>query len=160
MPNYLVVLGAALIPTIIGFIWYNPKTFGNAWMKAADMTDEKIKGGNMPLIFGVSLVLSVFLSFFLSTIFIHQGAAYSLLLADPANIDQAGYDTVMEIFGDRHRTFGHGFAHGMFMSVLCILPILGTNALFERKGWKYILVNVGYWALTVGLMGGIICQWA
>lgn len=158
--NFPIILGAALIPTLTGFIWYNPKVLGNVWMKAADMTEDKMKGANMAVIFGVSFLLSVFLSFFLYTIFIHQGAAYSLLLADPEHMDQAGYETVMAIFGDRHRTFSHGAAHGMFMGVLCVLPILGTNALFERKGWKYILVNVGYWALTVALMGGVICQWA
>jgi len=35
--NWLVQLLAALIPLVIGFLWYNPKTFGTAWMKGADM---------------------------------------------------------------------------------------------------------------------------
>jgi hypothetical protein len=160
MPNFLVLLGAALIPTIVGFIWYNPKLFGNAWMTEAGMTEEKMKGGNMPLIFGVSFILSIFFSWFLATIIIHQGAAFSLLLADANNIDQAGYDTVMEIFGDRHRTFGHGVAHGTIYGIIMFLPILGTNALFERKSWKYIFINVGYWTVTAAIMGGIICQFA
>ena len=42
MFNIPVVLGAALIPTIVGFIWYNPKVMGEAWMKAAEMTEEMI----------------------------------------------------------------------------------------------------------------------
>jgi hypothetical protein len=37
--NPIAILGAALIPTVIGFLWYNPKVFGNAWMAAADMTE-------------------------------------------------------------------------------------------------------------------------
>jgi hypothetical protein len=32
-----------------------------------------------------------------------------------------------------------------------------TNALFERKGWKYIWINTGYWVITVSIMGGILC---
>jgi hypothetical protein len=160
MPNFLVLLGAALIPTIIGFIWYNPKVFGNAWMKVANMTEEKMKGANMPVIFGVSLLLSVFLSWFLYSTSVHQSSIFSLLLADPSTADQSAYDTVMGIVGDRYRTFGHGFAHGIIYGIIMALPILGTNALFERKGWKYILINVGYWAVTMALMGGVICQWA
>ena len=56
--NWLAVLVAALVPTLIGFLWYS-LLFEKAWMKASGMTEEKIKGGNMPVIFGVSLLLSV-----------------------------------------------------------------------------------------------------
>ncbi|MFT4524505.1 MAG: hypothetical protein ACI9FU_000944 [Granulosicoccus sp.] len=56
MLNFPVLLGVALIPMIVGFLWHNPKLFGNAWMQAADMTEEKMKGGNMPVIFGVSFI--------------------------------------------------------------------------------------------------------
>jgi hypothetical protein len=39
-----------------------------------------------------------------------------------------------------------------------MLPILATNALFERKGFKYIAINAAYWIITLAVMGGIICQ--
>ncbi|HRN41812.1 MAG TPA: DUF1761 family protein [Vicingus sp.] len=32
--------------------------------------------------------------------------------------------------------------------------------MFERKGFKYIAINSGYWIITLGLMGGVICQFA
>jgi hypothetical protein len=32
--------------------------------------------------------------------------------------------------------------------------------LFERRSWKYIFINAGYWILTLTLMGGIICAYA
>jgi len=41
-----------------------------------------------------------------------------------------------------------------------VLPVMGVNALFERKGFKYIAINVGFWTVSLALMGGIICQWA
>jgi hypothetical protein len=31
--NFLAVPLAAVIPILVGMIWYNPKVFGNAWMK-------------------------------------------------------------------------------------------------------------------------------
>ena len=45
--NFLAIIAAAISALVVGFIWYNPKVFGNAWMQAAGMSEEKIKGGNM-----------------------------------------------------------------------------------------------------------------
>lgn len=45
------------------------------------------------------------------------------------------------------------------IAVGLVLPIMATNALFERKGFKYIMVNWGYWALTMALMGGVLSKW-
>lgn len=156
--NFLAILGAALIPTVIGFIWYNPKVFGNAWMAAADMTEEKMKGANMAVIFGVSLLLSVMLSFVLTTLVIHQMHIYSLFDGFTDAASQAEMEGLLATYGDRFRTFGHGALHGTIAGLFIVLPVLGTNALFERKGFKYIAVNVGYWIVTLALMGGVLCQ--
>ena len=50
--NFIIVIIAALVPTIMGFIWYNPKVLGTAWMKAANLNQDKMKSGNMMLVFG------------------------------------------------------------------------------------------------------------
>ena len=62
--NFLAILVAAITPLILGFLWYNPKLFGNAWMREEEMTEEKMKGGNMAIIFGLTLVLSFLLALF------------------------------------------------------------------------------------------------
>lgn len=77
--NFIIVLIAALVPMIIGFIYYNPKTLGAAWMKAAEVSEEKMKGANMLVIFGVSLLLSFLLAFELQFLAIHQFSVYSML---------------------------------------------------------------------------------
>ena len=41
--NWLAILVSALIPLIIGAIWYHPKVFGTAWMHATGITEAKIK---------------------------------------------------------------------------------------------------------------------
>ncbi|MBL7753083.1 MAG: DUF1761 family protein, partial [Chitinophagaceae bacterium] len=41
--NWLAVLGTAIIPLIVGFIWYNPKVMGTVWMKAAGVSPEDAK---------------------------------------------------------------------------------------------------------------------
>lgn len=158
--NLPVLLGAALIPTIVGFIWYNPKVFGNAWMKAADMTEEKMKGANMAVIFGVSIFLSVLLAVQVNFLTIHQSHIESLFVGHESPEATAYIQSFMENYGQLHRSFTHGLVHGALSGIFFVLPVLGTNALFERKGWKYILVNVGYWLVTLMLMGAVICQFA
>jgi hypothetical protein len=32
--------------------------------------------------------------------------------------------------------------------------------LFERKGFRYIAINGGYWIISMALMGGIICAFS
>ncbi|SCY69909.1 Protein of unknown function [Flavobacterium caeni] len=45
--NFLAILVAALSTLPVGFIWYNPKVFGNLWMRESGMTEDKAKSGNM-----------------------------------------------------------------------------------------------------------------
>ena len=59
----------------------------------------------------------------------------------------------------RYSTFGHGLMHGFFIALMLVLPIFATNAMFERKGFKYIMVNWGYWAVTIMIMGGLLSKW-
>ena len=65
----------------------------------------------------------------------------------------------MEVNGDKFRTFKHGALHGSMVGIFIALPILVTNGLFETKSWKYGLINAFYWIITLGIMGGILCQW-
>jgi hypothetical protein len=70
------------------------------------------------------------------------------------------YHDFMAKYGNNFRTFKHGVFHGILSSLFIVLPILATNAMFERKGFKYIAINVGYWTISMALMGGVICQFA
>lgn len=161
--NYWVIPLAALIPMVMGFIWYNPKVVGTAWMKEADMTDEKIKGGNMPLIFGLSFLFSMLLAFAMLQLSIHQFGFQSLIMEKDGTFSEAGislFSQVMELYGDSYRTFGHGALHGTIGGLFIVFPVLATNGLFERKSWKYIWINTGYWVITMALMGGLVCQMA
>lgn len=165
VPNFLFLALAALIPLVIGFVWYNPKVFGTAWMSASGMTEDKMKGANMPVIFGLTYVLSFIAALALFGLVIHQASTSSLFVTQPGFDDPNSevrlfWDNFMQQYGTLHRSFGHGALHGAFGAILFGLPILGINALFERKGFKYIAINVGYWIVSFALMGGIICQYA
>jgi len=163
--NYSLVFITALIPLAIGFLWYSPMLFGNAWMKSAGLTEESLKGGNMIIIFGLTYLLGVFASAALYGATIHQSNLVSLFVNQPG-FDEAGSELNNWIvdfnskYGSLHRTFSHGMLHGGLVAFILIMPVIAINAMFERKGFKYILINTGYWFVTMMLIGGVVCAYA
>lgn len=147
---------AAIAALVVGFVWYNPKVFGNAWMKASGMTEEKIKGGNMAVVFGLALLFAAMLAMTLMQITNHQFGATSLVGGDPTTA-LPSYEAFMADYRTAYRDYGHGAFHGIFFGIFVALPIIGTNALFERKGAKYIFINSGYWIVTLAIMGAVLC---
>jgi hypothetical protein len=157
---------AALVPTIVGFIWYNPKFLGKAWMEATGLTQETAqKGFNMPLVFGLSLFLSFLLAFSMASVVIHQMGLFSMMkdvpeMNDPNSVTSQAYHHLMSNFSGNYRSFKHGALHGTLLGVFTILPIIATSAMFERKSFKYIAINAGYWIVSLAIMGAIICHFA
>lgn len=162
--NFLVVFLTALTPILTGFLWYNPKTFGNIWMQAAGVTPEQGKKMNMLLVFGLTYVFGIMMSMILYSSVIHQMHIYSVLL-NTEGFGQEGsavmnyIEEFMGKYGDNYRTFKHGALHGTLVGIFLVTPVMAVNALFEMKGFKYIAVNAGFWILNLMIMGGIICAY-
>lgn len=162
--NFLVVFLTALTPILTGFLWYNPKTFGNIWMQAAGVTPEQGKKMNMALVFGLTYVFGIMMSMILYSMVIHQTHIYSVLL-NTEGFGKEGSDIMNYIeefmgkYGDNYRTFKHGALHGTLVGIFLVTPVMAVNALFEMKGFKYIAVNAGFWILNLMIMGGIICAY-
>lgn len=139
--NWLAILVSALIPLIIGSIWYHPKAFGTVWMNATGITEDKLKNMSPAKAYIVALILSVVLSFYL----------YINVLTGGPDDMRHGQEIYM--------TFKHGAAHGAFLGLFVVLPVLATNAMFEMKSAKYIFINVFYWIVSLALMGGTLNGW-
>ncbi len=159
--NLPVLLGVSLVPLIIGMIWYNPSVLGNAWMEAAGikMPDEKPGIVEMLKIFIPVYIFSVFFSMLLMQLCIHQMGATQLVGGDPTKA-MASFAPFMADYKDAFRTFKHGALHGVLASLFMSLFMIGTPALFENRGWKYIFIHVGFYVLCGAIMGAIICQYA
>jgi len=158
--NFLAILVAAVVPMVLGFIWYNPKFLGTVWAREAEMTEEKMKSGNMLLIFGLSFILSILLAFFIQMLTIHQTGALGMIGGDPmAEGILPSYQAFMDDYGNAFRTFKHGALHGLLAGIFIVFPIMATNGMFERKSWKLIFINSGYWTATLTIMGAIVCGW-
>ena len=131
-PSILAIVVGALIPMLMGFIYYHPKVMGKAWMDSLGITEADTKKGNMGVIFGVSIIMSLLMSWFLLF-----------------NVDGPGQEGVYD-------SFKHGAFHGALIGLLVAMPVMVTNGLFERKNFKNLAINTVYWVITIALMGGAI----
>lgn len=154
---------AALVPLAIGYVWFHPKVFGKIFLAGARFNENEPEQ-NMILIFGLTYVYGFLIALGLHAITIHQFGLGGLLQPELGYTDPEGAITTLtemsKVFAHKFRTFRHGAIHGTINGILILLPVCAINGLFERKGWKYILVNAGYWIICTALMGGIICQFS
>jgi hypothetical protein len=157
--NWLIIALAALIPLATGALWYSKMLFANSWMRAARVREDEMHGANMALTFGLTYVLSFLLAIVMNFIVIHQFALYSIVEGNTTPEAKAWLTDSFARYGTTFRTFRHGVIHGAISAFFTALPLIGVIALFERKGFKYVAIHVGYWMLTMALMGGVICQW-
>lgn len=156
--NFLALLVAAISTLLVGFVWYHPKVFGTIWIKESGTSEEKMKGSNMALIFGMAVFYAFLIAMVLQTLTIHQFGAIGMVGGD-VSLAKPSYTAFMADYGTTFRTFKHGVLHGFITGLFLALPMIGTNALFERKSYKYTLINGGFWIVTFMLMGGILCAW-
>jgi hypothetical protein len=159
--NFYMYFVAAIIPMLVGALYYSPMITGKGWMKANGFTEESLKEGNMVVIFGVSYLFSVLLAVTVGGIVIHQSGAAQMMIPqmlESGSTAQQTFNELMVTYGDQHRNFGHGVLHGILAGLMFALPVIGINSLFERRGWKYIMIHLGYWLITLALMGGLLCK--
>ncbi len=163
MFNFYVLFLVALVPLIIGFVWYGP-LFGKAWMKEMGFTEESLKEKSMMKAYIISYVLGILIAMFLLPVTIHQMGVHSVLSEEPGFAEKTGeaYATFLDFmqnYGGNFRTFKHGALHGTLSAVFLLMPVLTVGALFEGKSVKYIAINVGYWVVSLAIMGGLICRY-
>jgi hypothetical protein len=149
---------AALSTLVVGMFWYNPKVFGTIWMRETGRTEEDAKKGNMLVIFGMTIFYAFLIAMVLQFLVIHQYGALGMIGGD-VNAAKPSYGAFMDDYVMAFRTFKHGMLHGFLSGLFFALPVIGTNALYEGRSWKYVLVCGGYWIVSCMIMGGIICAW-
>src|SRR5262245_38256241 len=130
--NIIAILLMALLPLVIGFIWFHPKVFGNLWMRESGMTEEKARAGSMVKKLLVTYLFSFFIAFTLNTIAVHDsfidGATFyktnRTMKPEPGSELaqwQEYYKT--NLAADNH-IFTHGAFHAFFIVGLgIVLPL-------------------------------------
>lgn len=138
--NWIAIALAVLSNFALGFIWYNPKVFGSMWLRSIGKDPATFKPNmkKMPYIMLASLVGAFFMAFVMYMI---------ITVGHAAEGPQ----------GTGHEPwFGHGMLHGFMIALGTAIPILIMNGLYEEKKTANILIHLGYWIVSMMLMGGII----
>jgi hypothetical protein len=127
--NFWAVLAAGLSSMLLGALWYSPILFGNAWMKASGITEEKARSANMARTMGTAFVLALI------------GAAVFAMFLGPAPAP------------------GFAAAAGFSAGLCWVAGSFGINYLFEQRSLKLFVVNGGYHTLQYTLIGLILGVW-
>lgn len=125
--NWLAIVFGALAGFVVGGIWYGP-VMGKRWMGAVGLSEEQVKAGNMPVIYGLTFAFSLLASWTLA----HTFATYGRDLAFEVKVLTA-----------------FGVALGF------IVPAIGTNYLFSQKGKALFFIDAAYWLLFYTAMGTV-----
>jgi hypothetical protein len=113
---------------LLGALWYSPVMFSKIWQKEIGLSDESIKNANMAVIFGLSLLCMIGMSFGLSFV----------IVAHP------------------DITWTHGFFHGSMTGLWFCAMSIGINYLYGRKSIKLFLIDAVYQILMLGVSGAIM----
>jgi len=124
--NWLAVALCAGSSLFLGGIWYSPLLFGKTWQRAAGLSDDELKQGNMAKIFGLTLVLSFI-----------AAAVFAMFLGPNLGV-------------------GPATAYGFSAGLCWVAASYGITYLFEHRPLKLWLVNAGYHTLQFTLFGAII----
>jgi hypothetical protein len=136
-PSLLAVIAAALAGFLIGGLWYSPLLLGERWMAAAQVTPERIAASNKPRTFGLAFIALLIMSYCLA-----------MFIGPIPEISEGFYTP------SQQGAF-YGFLAG-FGWVFFAFVVVG---LFELRSRNYILINGGYWIVTMTSMGAILGGW-
>ena len=125
--NWPAIFVSAFSNFLIGGIWYS--VFKKQWIRVNEFTEEYLSKRNLPLVFSLSFLFSLIMSFNLA-MFLGPKADFAFGLI-------SGFLT------------GFGF---VFFSI-------GIISLFEKRSHRYVLINGGYMVIVFTVMGAILGAW-
>lgn len=124
--DYFAVILATVATMILGFLWYSPVLFGNAWVKAIGKKMEDMSGGG-PLTYLLTALTAL-------------GGSYILALL---------------ITLPDETTIASGIGIGLLVGLAIALKI-GMNYLFEGRTLKLFGITVSYHLVSFLISGLII----
>lgn len=128
--NHLAVLVCALANLILGAIWYSPALFYKAWLRETQLAEAELNSSNPARIYALAFLFALVISYNLA-----------FFLGDAQTTPAWG--TIA------------GFLAGFGWSTLSFAII----ALFERRSWRYLLINGGFITVYFTLIGFILGTW-
>jgi hypothetical protein len=127
--NYWAVVVTALIPMVLGALWYSPALFAGPWMRAAGRTEADLIGAGRGYV--LSAVCALVTSYILARV-----------------VDWAEADSFVE-----------GARVGLLIWVGFVATVLAVTTYFNGRPRMLWFVNAGYQAVALLLMGGLLAVW-
>jgi len=156
--NFKILLIVALIPLLISKVWYAPKVFGG---KLHNSLGLESKNTNHYFDIFLMYLYGLFVAYMLCMIVVHQFGFFLLhfneLFIDGVSSESIlGFSDFMNTQGHKHRTLGHGLIHGVEAGLLMGLFFIGTLTIIEKRPFKSLMIHLGFFITTFGIMGALI----
>jgi hypothetical protein len=131
--NWLAIVVAALVPMIVGALWYSPALFAKQWMQHIGKTEEEIKkaSSNPAAMYGVTFLCALVMSYVLNY-FVTYTSSFTFMQGV-----KIGFATWLGFVATTH--------------------LASVTFEFKPRGLYYI--NMGYNLIAFLLMGGILAVW-
>ncbi len=127
--NYIAVVAGVVASFVIGYVWYEPRVFGEIWRKGVGLSKKDMDNKEgMGMIMGTTAIFSL-----VSTIFLA-----ALLLG-------LGTDTA-----------GEGALNGAVIGFTIVGLRLAVHNNFARRSLDHSLIGAGYDVLVLAVQGAII----
>lgn len=127
--NLAAVAIAGVSAMVTGYIWYGP-LFGKDWMKLSGIKKEDSKKEDMPKLYGIMFAGALIEAYMLS-IFIHYAGAYTVL---------------------------DGMKTGLWAWLGFVVTVMLGNYMFAKRPVKLFIIDSGYAAVNLLVMGAIIAS--
>lgn len=131
--NFLVILVAAIVNMVLGFLWYSPILFGKKWLTAIGKTEDQLKSEKkgMGKVYLLSFLGALVMAYVLVHIVSYTGAA----------------------------TISGGIQAGFWMWLGFVVTTSLGGLLFEKRPAVLFYINSGYYLVALIIMGAILAVW-
>jgi hypothetical protein len=127
--NWLAVVVAALVPMVLGALWYSPALFARPWLRAVGRTMEELSGARIG--YALSAVAALVTAAVLAYV-----------------VDWAGAGS-----------FGDGLLTGAVVWLGFVATVLAVTTYFGGRPLALWAINAGYQLVSYALMGAILAAW-
>jgi hypothetical protein len=127
--NWVAIVVAAIIPMVLGALWYSPILFADPWMRAVGRTREELGDAS--------------LGYLLSAIGAFLSAYVLARVVKWAEVDD----------------LWNGALVGVFVWAGFVATVLGVTTFFAGRSRTLWLINSGYQLVSLVLMGALLGAW-
>jgi hypothetical protein len=127
--NYWAVIVTAIVPMILGALWYSPAMFARSWMQAVGRTPEEMSGVKMGYVLSAAAALIT---------------SYAL-----ARIER--WAEVDDLW--------NGGLVGLLVWLGFVATVLAVTNYFGGRPAKLWFINAGYQLVSLVIMGAILGTW-